>query len=53
MTSSGFEGRTAGAQPPLTTSDVFGVLERHAHKPSSYLALNQDTRHFTVPGSTG
>jgi lysylphosphatidylglycerol synthetase-like protein (DUF2156 family) len=29
------------------------VLARHADNPSAFLALNRDTRHFTVPGLDG
>ncbi len=38
---------------PPDTAAAAGVLERHADNPSAFLALNRETRHFTVPGVDG
>ena len=39
------------SRPDLGT--VAGILARHAENPSAFLALNDETRHFTVPGVDG
>jgi lysylphosphatidylglycerol synthetase-like protein (DUF2156 family) len=42
---------TRSLPPELDT--VAGVLDRHAENPSAYLALNDGTEHFRVPGVDG
>jgi len=44
--------------PPLPDSGLAddvaaGILQRHAANPSAFLALNEGTAHFTVPGVDG
>src|ERR1700686_417910 len=38
-------------RPELGT--VAGILTRHAENPSAFLALNDETRHFTLDGVDG
>lgn len=38
---------------PSELAAAAGVLARHAHNPSAFLALNQDTKHFRIPGFDG
>jgi lysylphosphatidylglycerol synthetase-like protein (DUF2156 family) len=38
---------------PPELASVAGILHRHAENPSAFLALNDGTEHFTVPGVDG
>jgi hypothetical protein len=44
---------SALTRPDLDCDVVADVLARHADNPSAFLALNAETRHFTVPGVDG
>ncbi|HEX8742773.1 MAG TPA: DUF2156 domain-containing protein [Thermoleophilaceae bacterium] len=43
---------TAGARQDAA-GDAVAILRRHAEHPSSFLAINDETRHFTVPTIDG
>lgn len=43
----------ASATPSRSADAAAGILARHADNPSAFLALNAETRHFTVPGLDG
>jgi lysylphosphatidylglycerol synthetase-like protein (DUF2156 family) len=47
----GLQKSNRSLPPELAT--VAGVLDRHAENPSAYLALNDGTEHFSVPGVDG
>lgn len=46
-------GRLHELALPLELAGTEGVLSRHAENPSAFLALNANTRHFTVDGLDG
>jgi lysylphosphatidylglycerol synthetase-like protein (DUF2156 family) len=44
---------SSASRPEGAYVEAAGVLQRHASNPSAFLALNRDTRRFSVPGLDG
>src|SRR3990170_1292033 len=44
---------TTPFRPSAEIAAAAGVLARHAQNPSAFLALNQDTERFSLPGLDG